>query len=153
MIKMINNILKNPWLELILRWTLGVVFIAASFHKIIDPAEFARIIYGYKLFPGEVINSLAILIPFIELTCGIALVLGVWPRSATIIINCMLFAFIVAISINLIRGHEFDCGCFSFGDQQQSLTGVDLLVRDIIWFIAGLFLIFFKQKRKLSLTE
>ena len=150
---MIKNIHLNPWCELTLRWILGAVFIAASFHKIIDPAEFAKIIYGYKLFPSEVINLFAILLPFIELTCGVALILGIWPRSAAIVINGMLFAFIIAISINLIRGHEFDCGCFSFGEGQKSLTGFDLLVRDLIWFSTGLFLIFFKQKRKLSITE
>ncbi len=152
MITMIKKLMANAWVELLLRWILGAVFITASFHKIIDPAAFAKIIYGYKLFPSEVINFFAILLPIIELTCGIALVLGVWPRSAAIIINGMLLAFIIAISTNLIRGHEFDCGCFSFGDGQQTLTGFDLLIRDLFWFSTGLFLIFFKQKRKFSIT-
>lgn len=152
MIPMIKNILNNPWVEVVLRWILGAVFIVASFHKIIDPAGFAKIIYGYKLFPSEVINFFAILLPFIELTCGVALVLGIWSRSAAIIINGMLLAFIIAISINLIRGHEFDCGCFSFGGQQQSLSGPELLFRDLIWFIIGLFMIFYRQERKITIT-
>ncbi len=145
--------LNNKWMELIARWTLGLVFIYASSHKIVDPAGFAKIIYGYKLFPVEIINLLAIILPFIELVSGVALLTGFWPRSAAIIINGMLFAFIVAISINLIRGHEFDCGCFSLGNQKHSLTGGQLLVRDIIWFFIGLFIILFNQKRKYSITD
>ncbi len=150
---MVKEILNNKWLELISRWTLGLVFIYASSHKIVDPAGFAKIIYGYKLFPVEIINLLAIMLPYIELISGLALITGFWPRSAAIIINGMLFAFIVAISINLIRGHDFDCGCFSLGNQKQSLTGGQLLVRDIIWFFIGLFIIFFNQKRKYSITD
>lgn len=149
--KMIKNLFSNAWLELILRWFLGIVFISACIHKIIAPGDFAKIIYGYKLFPAEVINFFAILLPFIELVCGVALITGIWPRSASIIINGMLLAFIIAISINLIRGHEFDCGCFSFGNQQNS-DGLSLLIRDILWFIVGLFLIFYHRKRKFTMT-
>lgn len=148
-----KKFLHNSWVEFIIRWCLGLIFIYASFHKIADPAGFAKIIYGYSLFPGEIINLLAIVLPFIELVAGIALVSGFWPRSAAIIINGMLAAFMIAIAINLIRGHEFDCGCFSPGSNGQLLTGEQLLVRDIVWFSLGLFIIVFNEKRKYSVTD
>ena len=34
----------NSWIELASRWILGLIFIYASFHKIISPAEFAKIV-------------------------------------------------------------------------------------------------------------
>ncbi|MCP4106511.1 MAG: DoxX family membrane protein [Desulfobacteraceae bacterium] len=135
----------NNWAELAARWFLGITFIYASYHKITDPASFAKIIYGYGLVPGFLINLLAIVLPFLELVSGAALIIGVYPRSAAIIVNGMLFVFIVALSVNLIRGHEFDCGCFSFGKTE---SGAQLLMRDIIYFVFGLQVIFFNKSRR-----
>ena len=145
------NTVENKWFELGCRWCLGIVFIYASLHKIVNPADFAKVIYGYKLFPGELINLMAIIVPFIELTCGLALITGTWPRATSIIICGMLLGFIIAISINLIRGHEFDCGCFGFNKTAQSPVG--LLIRDIIWFVFGSIVICYKSERKFSVTE
>ncbi|MDM8549127.1 MauE/DoxX family redox-associated membrane protein [Desulfobacterales bacterium HSG2] len=146
--KHIRKLLDSSWAELTVRWFLGIIFIYASYHKIIEPAIFAKIIYGYDLFPGFVINLAAIFLPFVELICGCALVLGIYPRSATLIINGMLFAFIIALSVNLIRGHEFDCGCFSFGETGHVSPAGQLLVRDIIYFALGLQVFFFNGQRK-----
>ena len=116
---LLNNKLKtlfySTWIELIIRWLFGLTFVYASYHKIIEPAHFAKIIYGYYLFPELLINLIAIILPYMELLCGIALILGIYPRSALLILQVMLFSFIVALSINWIRGHNFDCCCFSFG--------------------------------------
>jgi len=111
-----SKILQNSWFELIVRWIMGIIFLFSCYHKIVAPAQFAKIIYGYYLFPDVTISLIAIILPFLELFAGLFLVLGIYPRSAVLIINAMLFAFMVAISINLATGHEFDCGCFSFGD-------------------------------------
>ena len=108
---MLKSLLSNNRLELIARWFLGIIFIYASYHKIIAPDHFAKIIYGYYLFPDFFINLIAIILPFLELFSGLALLLGIYPRSAALIINGMLLVFIIALSINLIRGQEFDCGC------------------------------------------
>jgi putative oxidoreductase len=137
-------------LEMLARWLLGGIFIYSSFHKIADPAQFVRIIAGYGLFPSLAIHPIAVVCPFFELLCGAALILGIYPRGAALIVDGMLFLFIVAISINLARGHEFDCGCFSFShDAGQS--AVDLLVRDVFYLAAGLFVLCFSLPRKASL--
>ena len=145
--------LENSWLELALRWFMGALFVVASYHKILDPAHFAKIIYGYYLFPEVSINLIAIILPHVEFFCGLALILGVYPRSAALIINLMLFGFIVAIGVNLIRGHQFDCGCFSFNEQGYGSSAGGLLLRDILYFALGLHLLFFKKTRRLSLLQ
>lgn len=123
-----------------MRLLLGGIFVYASWHKILDPAGFAKIIYGYGLFPAVSINLLAIWIPFLELLAGACLILGVMPRGGVTVINGMLVLFILVIAFNLLRGHEFDCGCFSLSDNGSRAAAVWLLVRDAGMLGAGLFL-------------
>ncbi len=129
-------------LAMVLRLILGMTFIVASVGKIGEPGKFATIIYGYYLFPGWMINLSAIVLPFVELVAGVALVAGVYPRSALMILNVLLLAFIGAIAINLLRGHQFDCGCFSLASTDTAESAVWLLVRDLGLLVCGVYLWF-----------
>jgi len=136
--KVLKSIFTNSWVELAARWILGLTFIYASFHKILSPADFAKIIYGYDLFPGGSINLVAIILPFVELVFGLALIAGIYPRSAALIINTMLLAFIIVFFLNMVRGYEFDCGCFS-SSKIKNTTSVKLsLLRNAVFFVLGL---------------
>jgi uncharacterized membrane protein YphA (DoxX/SURF4 family) len=126
-------------LVFIIKLVLGITFIYASWHKIEDPAGFARIIYGYGIFPGSSINLMAMILPFIELVAGFSLIMGVYPRSALLIINTLLAGFILVIGFNLLRGHQFDCGCFSISSQGHAASNIFLLVRDVFLLGSGLF--------------
>ena len=64
------------------RWILGITFIYASYYKILSPTDFAKMVYGYNLFPEVLINLIAIVLPFVELISGLCLLLGIYPRSA-----------------------------------------------------------------------
>jgi len=154
---LLNNNLKilfySNRIELFIRWLIGITFIYASYHKIVEPAHFAKIIYGYYLFPEFIINLTAIILPYLELLSGIALILGIYPRSALLILEAMLFVFIVALSINLIKGYNFDCGCFSFGERGYEYSVLGLLVRDVIYFILGLQSLFFNKHRKYCILQ
>jgi len=149
--KPVKKLLGNSWIELAARWFLGATFIYASYSKILAPAVFAKIIYGYDLFPGVLINLIAIIIPFVELVAGLALIIGFYPRSAALIINAMLLAFIISLSINIIRGHEFDCGCFAINAGNQSIFSGPLLIRDFIYFALGIYVFFYRNLRRLCL--
>ena len=143
-----QSIGNNSWIELAARWILGLTFIYASFHKIISPADFAKIVYGYNLFPEIFINLIAIIIPFLELIAGLALIIGIYPRSAAIIIHVLLLAFIAVLATNLIRGHEFDCGCFSVNQSGYSSSPKVTLLRDVIYFVLGMQIILFGGNRR-----
>ncbi len=148
-----EKILYHPWLELALRWVLGITFLYASIHKIVDPGKFAEVIYGYDLFPDYTINLIAIVIPFFELCMALALILGIYPRTAALIMAIMLLAFMTALSINLIRDLAFDCGCFSFSDRPTRSAVILLLARDVIYFIFGLPVLLFPRYRKGCLLQ
>ena len=100
---------------LLVRMGLGLAFITAAWPKIMDPAGFAKILYGYDLFPGVSINLLALWVPWVELLAGFCLLTGMWAGPGLVVINTLLISFIAMISFNLARGHSFDCGCFSVG--------------------------------------
>ncbi len=151
--KRLRSFFKSSWLELIARWILGITFIYASYHKIISPGDSAKIIYGYDLLPDVLINLIAIILPFVELFSGLALILGIYPVSAVLIVNGMLLTFIIALSINLVRGHEFDCGCFSFGKTGYSSSVPQVLVRDIMYFFLGLQVFFYNRRRKWCIRQ
>ena len=153
MLLYIKKILNNSWFELAVRWFLGAIFVYASYYKIVAPAQFAKLIYGYYLFPGTFINIIAIVLPFLELFSGLALILGIYPRSAAVIVNAMLLGFIITLSINLIRGQQFDCGCFSFGEGGHTYTVGQLLVRDIGFFVLGLQILLFDNYRRWCLRQ
>jgi uncharacterized membrane protein YphA (DoxX/SURF4 family) len=124
-------VFENNLIELTARWILGLTFIYASYHKILAPGDFAKIVYGYGLFPHAVINLIAIILPFIEFVAGLALILGIYPRSAVLIINAMLIAF-----------------CFSAKDAGYFSSAESTLVRDIIYLLLGLQIFLFSGIRK-----
>jgi putative oxidoreductase len=150
---LIKTIYDSHWTELAARWILGGIFVYASYNKIVSPADFAKIIYGYDLFPAALINLIAILVPFLELVAGIALIIGFYPRSAALIVNAMLLVFISALSINLIRGHEFDCGCFSINDKNQKTFAGPLIFRDFLVLALGLHVFIYRNARKLCILS
>ena len=88
------------------------MFVVAALPKIADPPAFAHMIYNYRLLPGGLVNVLALVLPWVELFAGLALILGVWKKEAAVVAAVLLLVFIVAIGINLARGHAVDCGCF-----------------------------------------
>jgi putative oxidoreductase len=142
----LRTLFNNGWIEVVFRWILGITFIYASYYKILSPTDFAKMVYGYNLFPEVLINLIAIFLPFIELISGLSLLLGVYPRSAALIINGLLLAFIILLTINIIRGHEFDCGCFS---AKETGSPIMMVVRDMIYIIMGLQVFLFNGVRKL----
>jgi len=108
----IPNALAHPWLTIRVQIALGIFFVVASLPKLGDPPSFAHMVYNYRIVPGALINLMALTMPWLELLCGLALILGIWKDAARTLIALLLLVFIVAISINLMRNNAIDCGCF-----------------------------------------
>jgi uncharacterized membrane protein YphA (DoxX/SURF4 family) len=138
---MIKNILNNKYLLLTIRLFFGFVFIYASVTKISDPEGFAQAIYNYKLLPLFLVNILAIILPWIELTTGILLLFGVSVKENSAILNGLLIIFIIAIIISLFRGLDINCGCF--GTVDGAKVGLQKILENIGLLILGFILIKF----------
>lgn len=104
--------LTGPWLTIRVQIALGLIFVVAALPKLTDPPSFAHMIYNYRILPAGLINISALIMPWVEVLCGLALILGVWTRAARTVIALLLVTFIAAISWNLLRGNAIDCGCF-----------------------------------------
>ncbi len=102
----------SPWLTARIQFVLAALFVVAGFGKIVDPPGFAHEIHNYKLLPGVAVNSLALVLPWVEVVTGVALFLGIARRASARIMGVLLVVFVIALTINLVRKHPVDCGCF-----------------------------------------
>ncbi|KPL01115.1 MAG: hypothetical protein AMJ91_01535 [candidate division Zixibacteria bacterium SM23_73_3] len=144
MLKTLIRIVTDKRVVLLFRLFLGVTFIYASLDKIAHPDQFARIIYNYKILPHFLINVFAITLPWVELIAGLFLILGIFTESSVLLICFLLIVFSIAISINLIRGIDLNCGCFST-DPAGKKEGANLLIKDFIFLFLGIMVFFFHR--------
>ena len=117
--------IDNTHLPMLLaRLIVGGDFIVMAVHKIAEPVEFLKQIREYHLLPDWTpyfINMTAIAMPWVEILCGILLIIGFRLRGAAALALLMLTAFTIAILIRAAGVYneggialcdiKFDCGC------------------------------------------
>jgi uncharacterized membrane protein YphA (DoxX/SURF4 family) len=130
----------NQWVELLCRLLVGGVFVYASIDKILYPVEFAKVVYNYQMLPVALSNLVAMSLPWLELFAGLALLMGVLRKESALILSGLLVLFIVALSVNLYRGVDIDCGCLTLSGGGRSIGIVTVLV-DVILLVASLFVL------------
>lgn len=138
----------QPQLILIIRMILGLIFIYASIRKIVDPQEFARSIENYRMIPFGLENTMAIILPWVELLAGISLVTGFMLDGGAILTGAMSVMFILAISQAILRGYNIECGC---GLNPGQLVGVGKIIEDTIYLIWA-WMIFSRKEKWLELS-
>jgi putative oxidoreductase len=141
-----NKFLQNDYLNLLVRIAVGTIFIYASCDKIFNPGQFARIVYNYHLLPTDFINIFALILPWAELICGISIILGIYKDGGVLMLNLILVSFIIALGVNLIRGVDIECGCFTVSSKAKSGI-LGLLLRDFGLFLLTLYLFFNRSPR------
>jgi len=116
--------------EIALRIILGLLFIGASLYKIKSPASFAHEIYNYHILPPWAVNPMAIVLPWIQLFAGLALLTNRLKNGAVLLLFAMMIVFQVAVGSALLRGLNISCGCFKSGGNPATwLTfGRDFLI-------------------------
>jgi uncharacterized membrane protein YphA (DoxX/SURF4 family) len=124
--------LTHPWLSVRVQIALGAIFVSASLPKILDPPTFAHMIYNYRLVPGSFINVMALVLPWIEMISGVALILGAWRRTAATVIAGLLLIFALAMSINIVRDNAVDCGCWG-SSRDGAKRSHEQLISELRW--------------------
>lgn len=92
---------------------VGLFFAWAAYPKIANPFLFAKDIWNYDIVPAWMINLSALFMPALEILCALAVFSPKFRRGAGAWISLLLVVFIIAVSYNVLRGHEFNCGCTS----------------------------------------
>ena len=129
----LRNIVTHPYTAASLRVVLGVIFIYASWDKILHPEAFARSVQNYRILPLESVNLFAIVLPWLELVCGVLLCLGLFTGGSMLIVAFMITLFLVALSSALIRGIDISCGCFSANSNES--INISFLIRDMMLLV------------------
>ncbi len=128
-------------LYIFLRMLLGLVFVWAASNKIMDPNGFAIIIKNYMILPDYLINTFAVVLPWLEALCGLLLITGYLVRGSAVLVNLLLTVFILALSLNIFRGIDINCGCFSLGTKSRTNIYYSLL-RDLPLLALGIWVFF-----------
>jgi uncharacterized membrane protein YphA (DoxX/SURF4 family) len=127
------SVLRHPAVHLALRVLLGGFFVYASLDKIASPGAFAKIVYQWQVLGPVLSNLVAVVLPWVELVAGVALIVGFWKREAALVIALMLVVFLGAAASVMARGIDVEnCGCTSVekGAEPSPFRGVG-------WFLVG----------------
>ncbi len=106
------------------RLVVGALMIYVSIGKLQDPDAFLKVVKQYEIVPVQwhvALNSIAVIVPWIELLGGAALLVGVGLRGTGSVMFVMLIAFSGAITMRTLQMMDtqelrftevkFDCGC------------------------------------------
>ena len=132
----------NILLELIslgCRLYLAGLFLWAAHDKVWEPAAFALDMAKYDLLPLWAINAASVSMAWLELTCGVFLLLGVMHRAAAFWVGSMLALFTGLMIYAGFTGAGFDCGCFP--GQESHPAGFQAALRDFLMMLPALWLI------------
>ena len=140
------KIFDDDYLSLIARLLVGGIFIYASLDKLAQPAQFARIVFNYHLIPIDLINIMAIILPWVELICGISVILGLYRQGGLIVLNFLVILFIIAIAVNVFRGVDLECGCFTVSSRARG-SALELIFRDLGLLIISLYALINRSRR------
>jgi len=133
----------NPYIVLIMRIILGLVFIIASYDKLLDPQQFARDISNYHFIPFGFENFVAIILPWIELFIGFSLITGVMLDGSALTTGVLLIMFNFLVFQAMVRGFNIDCGC---GLKEGEMVGAQKLIENFTLLLFS-YTIFINKKR------
>lgn len=133
-------------LSLCFRMILGAVFFYAGIIKVYDPQGFALAVYNYHILPGWMINTVAVILPWIEIFASAALILGILIPGASFMVSGLLFVFFSALALSLARGLDITCGCFNTSKDADPITWM-YLIRDVFMLAMAWFVFTYDQGR------
>ena len=110
---------------------LGSVFIYAGLLKALDPVRFGLDIDNYKILPWFMSVRLAFYLPWLEIFCGLAIILRRLYLGGLSILSVLLGIFLFATIAAKVRGLDITCGCFGHASQNWSFSthlALDLVI-------------------------
>jgi putative oxidoreductase len=115
----------------ILDLIVAAIFIYAGAIKVFDPIQLATDIDNYKILPWTVSVGLAFYLPWLEMFCGLALILRRLYLGGLSILTGLVAVFLVATIAAKVRGLDITCGCFGHASQNWNFSthlAIDLAI-------------------------
>ncbi len=132
----------RTYLMFLARVLLGIMWVIAGIEKIADPAQFSREISNYHLLPFGIENTVAIILPWLELFIGLSLIFGLYVNSASFISSILMVIFILFIAQAMFRGFNIECGC---GLKEGQMVGWGKIFENTLYFLGSYFILIRKE--------
>ena len=137
---------KNRRLILVFRLILTGFFLLSSYGKLVDIERYSvDAVYNFGILPFWLARPFGLVMPFIELLCGLGLLFGVLTRLSALGISLMSLSFFIAKAVVLSQGRGIECGCF--GAVIDTLASVTIFM-DIPMMILALVIMFSAPKAR-----
>lgn len=138
-----------PVLALLARLGLAAVFAISGAAKAVDPTGTRIAVRAYQLMPTGLADTVAAVLPYLELALALLLVLGLATRLAGVFGAILLVVFIAGVISAAARGLSIDCGCFGGGGQvasgQTAYTAE--ILRDVGFLVLAVVVIVWPRSR------
>jgi len=126
---------NNHYVILIFRLILAGFFLTSAYGKLVDIERYSvDAVYNFGILPMFLTRPFGLIMPFIELLCGLGLLFGVLTRLSALGIALMSLSFFIAKGIVLSQGRSIECGCF--GAVIDTLASVTIFMDFPIMFLA-----------------
>jgi putative oxidoreductase len=132
----VRSLAGHPGVIFVFRLLLAAIFLLSSIGKLVDIERYSvDAVYNFGILPMVLARPFGLVMPFIELLCGLGLLFGVLTRLSALGVALMSLAFFVAKAIVLSQGRTIECGCF--GAVVDTLASVTIFM-DIPMFLLAL---------------
>lgn len=126
---------------------IGGLFVYAGVTKAMDPIGFANDIDNYKTVPWAIGVRLAFYLPWLEILCGVALIVRRLYLGGLALLTALIAVFIIASTVAKARGIDITCGCF--GHVSKDLSFSWHLLLDFL-LLGGLIALYFAKRKSAS---
>jgi len=131
-------LLAGFFVQFILRLTIGGIFVVAGAMKVWEPALFAKDLANFRILPDNLVNLVAITVPWIEVLAGGLLIIGGFKKPSALLITAMLVIFLGFIGQAVYRHLNINCGCF--GTLEANKVGWTALAKDGVLLLVAAWL-------------
>lgn len=132
---------ETAFVVLVARITLGVLFLVSGIGKLRHWRHFIGTVSDYQVAPEFVAKIVAGTLPWFELTAALLLIAGFALKLVGGLIALFLIATTAAVVVNLRRGREIECGCYSIVDTMTISWGTamrNVLLLTLAGVVVGL---------------
>jgi|GEM_PF-3696486 len=112
------------------RMAIGAILVAAGTAKaLMGSVSTSRLISSYRLAPEPLVRGLALALPPVEMSVGVALLMGVWLPVTIRVAIALIAALTLIAAITAARGLTPTCGCF--GKAFETAISPQVILRNV----------------------
>jgi uncharacterized membrane protein YphA (DoxX/SURF4 family) len=145
---------RSPWISLVARLLLGAMWLYYCVPKLTQPTQNIANVRDFQILPSGLVNTFAYAQPYLELSIGLLLIVGLGTRLVALFSAILLLVYIGGIISLGARGISISCGCGGNGGTVaagQTRYTLDVL-RDVVFLIPVAWLLW-KPRSKYSADD